>query len=290
MDFALDTDAQQPRVYGPIGVQLRARLYASDGSAVADLAMVEDVATPAGQREYYGTVALSPAPADSVDADDAYSYEVRQVTAQTAGAFDASTTVIIVPGFYGYAISGDWSDDAPSGQEGRYTTEAKCERFLGSLNLTTYNDTDDDGDRDADSVLQAIESAESNVDLETGGPYTFTANLNGQVAASNFERWSRYLACTEMVNKRLAGQAGDDAEQDRATVYGYRKEALNQMKRFKAGELTLPGALPANVATGEGGRVAGAPTVAGSDGSAITAAQVSAARRVSRCGGVPFVC
>jgi hypothetical protein len=74
-------------VVAPPGVMLRARLRNPDGSTNAEFALVED---GAGLGTYAATGSLTPV----VDATGvAYTVEVREVSAQTSGAFDASAVV-----------------------------------------------------------------------------------------------------------------------------------------------------------------------------------------------------
>lgn len=74
-------------VIAPTGVLLRARVRNPDGSTNVEFALAED---GAGLGVYAGTANL-------VTVDDTsgvpYTAEVREVTAQNSGAFDASTTV-----------------------------------------------------------------------------------------------------------------------------------------------------------------------------------------------------
>jgi hypothetical protein len=177
--------------------------------------------------------------------------------------------------------------------DGRYTTEAKCTEspgcmFLGSLNLTAYNDVDDDGARTPAARQQAIDSAEATVDLRTGRPLhvhlrTPTAHRRAVSRSGPVPRLRRDG------QQAAPGQAGDDADDERALMYRFRKEAFDEMKPFKAGEYVLARCPPANPGTGESAASPEAPSVAAADGSAVTAATCGRPH-VSRCGGVPFVC
>ncbi len=128
-----------------------------------------------------------------------------------------------------------------SGYAGRYTSETQVQRFLDSFNLTAYADLDNDGARDSGVVQQAIDTAEGRVDFYTGGPYTFSEDTNGTVAASNFERWARVLAVWELFAKRIP-VTSDLAKELARQV----KEAIDEMKMFAGGEMLLPGAIPDN--------------------------------------------
>jgi hypothetical protein len=101
--FSLNAASVQSAVFGPVGLLLRGRLYDPTDATVIDLALVEG---PAGT--YSGSVPLaSPVNNGSV----AYTYEVRVVTAQTTGAFNASTHEIITQEQYGYLINSAWWND-----------------------------------------------------------------------------------------------------------------------------------------------------------------------------------
>jgi hypothetical protein len=74
-------------VIAPTGVMLRARVRNPDGSTNTEVAMAED---GAGLGTYGGVGSVTTVTDTS---GLPYTAEVRQVTAQTSGAFDASTTV-----------------------------------------------------------------------------------------------------------------------------------------------------------------------------------------------------
>jgi uncharacterized protein DUF1320 len=128
-----------------------------------------------------------------------------------------------------------------AGYEGRYTDSDKLNTFLGTLNLDAYADTDNDDARDAGAIEQAIVTAEARVDLYVFGPYTFSEDTNGEVAASNFERWARVLAAFELYARRVP----NDSDAGKALTAWY-KEAIEEMKAFAGDELELPGAIPEN--------------------------------------------
>lgn len=135
--FALDNaTAIRPAVAGPYGVIARARLYAPDGSTVADLALAE---SPAGT--YSGSVALT-SPADSPG--EAYEYEVRQVSAQNPTAFDASTTVLVSRGTYAYLAGGQWYafDATPDAGAVTLTLTWQAAPYPTAVVLTALSRTD----------------------------------------------------------------------------------------------------------------------------------------------------
>lgn len=126
---------------------------------------------------------------------------------------------------------------SPGDYEGRYTTEASLGTFLNDLNLNVLADLDGDDARDAGASEQAIAAAENKVDLYTSGPFTFSDDTNGEVAAGNFETWANVLAAMRLVSKRLPADAD---------VPWWYTEALAEMKAFRDGKMILPGAVPAN--------------------------------------------
>lgn len=103
------TDFAIANLPGPYGSLQRARLYAPDGSTVADLALAE---SPVGT--FGGSATLSPTPAD--DLATPYEYAVKQVLAQTSGGYDASSTFTVSRGTYGYLVGGDWYADPGDAQ------------------------------------------------------------------------------------------------------------------------------------------------------------------------------
>jgi hypothetical protein len=157
LDFSL------ANIFGPHGALLRARLYAPSGfvvgdAAVGDLPLVEIVA-----EIFSGSVTLSTEPAASRSVSDGYEYEVRQVEAQTADAFDASTTQIIDRGLYGYVVDGAWSAIAPVSATAYLSPAAvvSLAATLPGLSALTLAPTG--------TVAPLVEQA--TLDVDTAGPY-----------------------------------------------------------------------------------------------------------------------
>lgn len=164
-----------------------------------------------------------------------YSVQVRL----RAGGSAAITDTTVADGTIQW--DGTQEDLPDADYEGRYTTSTKLNTFLGTLNLDDYADTDNDDARDAGAVEQGIVTAEARVDLYTFGPYTFSDDTNGEVAAAVFERWARVLASFELYARRVP----NDNDAGKALTQWY-KEAIEEMKAFAGDELELPGAVPAN--------------------------------------------
>jgi hypothetical protein len=121
---------------GPHGSLQEARLYAPAGATVADLALAESPAQAFG-----GSLPLDPPPPD--DAADPYQVEVRQVTSHSPGTFDASTTITLSRGVYGWLWGGEWLDSAPdaSGVEAAgvsYLTVAEANALAARLPALTW--------------------------------------------------------------------------------------------------------------------------------------------------------
>jgi hypothetical protein len=116
----------------------------------------------------------------------------------------------------------------------RYTSSDEVTNFLGSLNEAVYGDVDADGTLDAGAKDQSIRTAEGRVDLHTGGPYTFTDDTAGEVAADVFNAWAYKLTAYEIAAKR------GFANLDQGAFEKLRDEVLAEMAMFKADP--MPGA------------------------------------------------
>lgn len=128
--------------------------------------------------------------------------------------------------------------DATGTYTGRYTSEQKIGAWIGEANLTNYADVNDDGTRDDGAVQLGITSSEADVDLRTGGPYTFTNDAAGTIAAQVFERWARVIASVELAEKRL-GQSAESVK----SLLAIRKDVYDEMEEFYEGKFALVGAV-----------------------------------------------
>jgi hypothetical protein len=158
---------------------------------------------------------------------------------------------------YAYTATATWDDastspfsgtfdDIGTAYAGRYTTETEVRKFIGTLNAEVYGDLDADGSIDAGVMEQSIRTAEGRVDLHTGGPYTFTVDLAGEVAADVFNAWAYKVAAYEIAAKRGFQNLSQDA------FVALRDEVLAEMKDFRDGVTVLTGAVgPADNATGD---------------------------------------
>lgn len=127
----------------------------------------------------------------------------------------------------------------PSGYEGRYTTAASYGIFRNTVNKAVDADLDGDDAEDAGAVEQAITAGEAKVDLYTSGPFTFSDDDNGEIAADTFETWANAMTAMRFVAKRLP--------KDADPPWWY-TESLREMRDFRDGKMSLPGAVPANTA------------------------------------------
>jgi hypothetical protein len=148
-------------IFGPTGKQLRVRLGAPVGAQTWDFACVE---VPAASGKYQVPATLMvPDPVENRSLP--YTYAVKQVSSQTAGAFDASTTGI-VSGDYDYLYDGQWNAGPPGTNAGdHYGTRQDLEDRIGANNLY-YRIADRDRDKDETKILANVETAMTDADRE----------------------------------------------------------------------------------------------------------------------------
>jgi hypothetical protein len=138
-----------------------------------------------------------------------------------------------------------WNGEAvtePADAAGDYIDDNDLGTFLGEYNLTLYADTDGDSARDVGAVQQAIDDAESDINLYAGGgpaltPLAFAGGTAAQQAAARktVEKWAKWLAAYYVAAKR--GLSGVEMERFAAL----RDRALSEIGWLRDGTLNLPG-------------------------------------------------
>jgi hypothetical protein len=138
-----------------------------------------------------------------------------------------------------------WNGEAvtePADAAGDYIDDNDLGTFLGEYNLTLYADTDGDSARDVGAVQQAIDDAESDINLYAGGgpaltPLAFAGGTAAQQAAARktVEKWAKWLAAYYVAAKR--GLSGVEMERFKAL----RDAAIQEIGWLREGTLNLPG-------------------------------------------------
>lgn len=116
--------------------------------------------------------------------------------------------------------------------QGRYTSEAKCATFLGTILKAILGDATADDIEDAGTWRLCIESAEADVDLYSNGPHAVTA---GTPKAHALEKRARHLACFEAYVRRGINDAKAGGDFDLL-----RKNAIDDLKLIASGAINLP--------------------------------------------------
>lgn len=206
MDFELSD------ILGPVGVLLRARLYDPADATVTDLALTEGA-----DGVYGGTVTLSPTPDDD---PDAYTYEVREVSAQTSGAFTASTSVIIAPDVYGYVTNGEWSEfsGGAAPDVDAYITVSDLNLELGEDNADIHSDLNNDDTAETAQKEHAIAQGTARVNRKLGlaspPPTTFPVTSTTAWVTADIAIAATKYAAGILLNKRgrqgMSGATGTD--------------------------------------------------------------------------------
>lgn len=171
------------------------------------------------------------------------------------------------------------------GYIGRYTSEAVLDTMLAVYNANSMFNLSGVTPpvRDTGAVRLAIEWGEGQVDLHAWGgvgaiPLTFEATAAGAVGEDIVERWATGLAVYNGAQKRgLSGVELSPYEK-------LRDEILAEIKAYREGTLTLPGVVEETADDD----IVNIPSVAKADGSAVTAADLSAQawrERVANAGG-----
>jgi hypothetical protein len=156
--FSFSRESIRGEILGPVGVLVRAMLYPGDWSARVGL---EVTPSALSAEAYEGSVDVELP--ESRTAADAHDFGARVVAEQTDEAFDASTQILIVRGFYGYVVGGQWSKEAPvSGTAYLSTTQMiSVAATLPGMSALIGSTTD----------AQASLLEQASLDVDAAGPY-----------------------------------------------------------------------------------------------------------------------
>jgi hypothetical protein len=143
----------------PAGSLQYAELFAPGGGLIAaEMPLVE---SPAGI--FGGTVAIDPGSVDNLTTP--YEYEVRQVLTPDPAGFDASATITVSRGTYGYLSGGVWYGEPPLGSAvGFWETQAQVEQKFGVTSTGLDVDLNNTGAGTAAVWQQALDWVDALVD------------------------------------------------------------------------------------------------------------------------------